>query len=66
MIIIEIRKGESIEVALKKLKYKFRKIKITEQLRENQYFDKPSVKKRAIKQKAIYKQKLKDQEDNNS
>jgi small subunit ribosomal protein S21 len=66
MIIVEIRKGESIEVALKKLKYKFRRIKITEQLRENQYYDKPSVKKRAIKQKAIYIQKLRDQEDNNS
>ena len=65
MIIVEIRKGESIEVALKKLKYKFRRIKITEQLRENQYYDKPSVKKRATKQKAIYIQKLRDQEDNN-
>lgn len=64
MLIVEVKKGESIDVALKKLKNKFKKIKITEELRERMYYDKPSSKKRAIKQKAIYRQKMKDQEDN--
>lgn len=64
MLIIEIRKGENIDVAIKKLKYKFRKIKITEQLRANQYYEKPSETKRKAKQKAIYIQKFRDQEEN--
>ena len=64
MLIIEIKKGENIDVAIKKLKYKFRKIKIVEQLRSNQYYEKPSEKKRRVKQKAVYIQKFRDQEDN--
>lgn len=64
MLIIEVKKGESIDVALKRLKNKFKKTKVTEEIRNRMYFDKPSVKKREIKQKAIYKQKMNDQEDN--
>ena len=62
MIIIEIKKGENIDIALKRLKFNFRKLKITDQLRERQYFEKPSVKKREIKSNAIYKQKNVDEE----
>ncbi len=64
MLIIEIKKGESIDVALKRLKNKFKKIKITEELRERKTFEKPSEVKRKEKKKAIYIQKLKNQEDN--
>lgn len=64
MLIVEVKKDESIDVALKRLKIKFKKTKITEQLRERMYYDKPSVKKRSVKQKAVYIQKLKDQENN--
>jgi small subunit ribosomal protein S21 len=63
MIIIEIKKGESIDVALKKLKNKFKRIKTTEELRERKTFEKPSETKRKEKKKAIYIQKLKNQED---
>jgi len=57
MLIIEIRKGESIDIALKRLKFKFRKTKVTDQLKERLAYEKPSVKKRKVKLKAIYKQK---------
>lgn len=65
MLIIEVKKGESIDVALKRLKGKFKRTKVVEQLRERVCYDKPSVKKREVKQKAIYIQKLRDQEENN-
>ena len=64
MLIVEVKKGESIDVALKKLKTKFKKTKVVEQLRDRMCYDKPSVKNREVKQKAIYIQKLRNQEDN--
>jgi len=64
MLIVEVKKGESIDIALKRLKFKFKKTKITEQLRNRMAYEKPSIKKRQTKQKAIYIQKLRDKEDN--
>jgi len=64
MLIIEIKKGDNIDSSLKKLKYKFKKTKVVEQLRDRMAYDKPSIKKRKVKQKAIYIQKLREQEDN--
>ncbi len=55
MIIIKVKKGENIDIALKRYKFKYRKTKISEQIRSKQQYDKPSVKKREEKQKAIYK-----------
>lgn len=63
MLIVEIKNGENIEVALKKFKNKFKKTKVAEQLRDNLYYDKPSVKKRVSKNKAIYIQKAKNQSE---
>lgn len=60
MIIIEVNKG--IEKALKEYKSKHRKLKIKEELRERQYFNKKSSKKRQVKLKAVYIQQLKDSE----
>ncbi len=65
MLIIEIKKGENIETSLKRLKTKFKKTKVTEQLRENTFFEKKSVKKRESKKNAIYiQQKYRNTEDN--
>jgi small subunit ribosomal protein S21 len=64
MLKVEVKKGENIDSALKKLKVKFKKTKVVEQLRDRMTYDKPSIKKRKVKQKAIYIQKLRDQEDN--
>ena len=58
MIVIQVKKGESIDKALKRYKYKVIKTKQIEQLREKQEFVKKSVKKREQKEKAKYKQSL--------
>ncbi len=63
MLKIIIKEGENIERALKRYKRKHRNIKIMQNLRENQYFTKPSVKRRREIQKAAYIQNLRDQED---
>lgn len=63
MLKIIVKDGESIERALKRYKRKHRNIKVMQNLRENQYFTKPSVKRRREIQKASYIQGLRDQED---
>lgn len=63
MIKIEIKEGENIERALKRYKRKHRNVKIMQNLREKQYFTKPSVERRREVQKASYIQNLRDQEE---
>lgn len=62
MIIIQVKKGENIDRALKRYKYKVIKTRQIEKLREKQEFVKKSVKRREQKMKAIYKQSLVDNE----
>ncbi len=59
MLIIKVDKG-GIEKAIKKLRKKVRNVKQINKLREKKQFTKPSVKKRLQKQKAVYIQKLND------
>lgn len=63
MIKIEIKEGENIERAIKRYKRKHRNVKVMQNLRDNQYFTKPSVQKRRQLQKASYIQHLRDQEE---
>ncbi|WMI69446.1 MULTISPECIES: 30S ribosomal protein S21 [Mangrovimonas] len=63
MIKIVIKEGESIERALKRYKRKHRNVKVMQNLREGQFFTKPSVRRRREIQKASYIQNLRDQED---
>ncbi len=63
MLKIIVKDGENIERALKRYKRKHRNIQVMQNLRENQYFTKPSVKRRREIQKAAYIQSLRDQED---
>ena len=63
MLRIEIKEGENIERALKRYKRKHRNVKVMQNLRENQFFTKPSVKRRREIQKASYIQSLRDAED---
>jgi small subunit ribosomal protein S21 len=63
MIVIPIKEGENIERALKKFKRKFEKTGVVKELRNRQAYTKPSVKKRQQKLKAIYIQKLQQEED---
>jgi len=63
MLRIEIKEGENIERALKRYKRKHRNIKVMQNLRENQFFTKPSVTRRRQIQKASYIQGLRDAEN---
>ncbi len=63
MLKIIIKEGENIERALKRYKRKHRNIKVMQNLREGQFFTKPSVKRRRQIQKAEYIQNIRDQED---
>jgi small subunit ribosomal protein S21 len=58
MIIIEIKPGEKLERAIKKLKRKFDSTKTEKLLRARKTYTKPSVKRRAEIKKAIYKEQL--------
>ncbi|RDY58165.1 30S ribosomal protein S21 [Flagellimonas nanhaiensis] len=63
MLIIPVKEGENIDRALKRFKRKFDKTGTMRQLRTRQQFTKPSVKRRAVIQKAQYIQSLRDQEE---
>lgn len=56
MLKVEVKRG-NIEFALKELKSKFIKTNVVKECRERKEFIKKSVKKRAQKNKASYKQK---------
>jgi small subunit ribosomal protein S21 len=63
MIVVPIKEGENIEIALKKFKRKFEKTGEMLELRSRQAFTKPSVVQREQKKKAIYIQGLQRQEE---
>ena len=63
MLIIQIKDGENIDRALKRLKRKFDRTGTMRQLRSRQAFMKPSVKRRAQVKKAQYIQGLRDAEE---
>ena len=63
MIIVPVKEGDNIEKALKKFKRKFEKTGAIRELRSRKNFEKPSVRKRIAKQKAIYVQHLRLQDE---
>lgn len=63
MIVVPIKEGENVDRALKKLKRKFEKTGVVRELRTRQKFTKKSVLRREQKRKAIYVQKLRQQEE---
>ena len=58
MLVINIKENESIDKALKRFKKKFEKTGVLRELRSRTAFEKPSVRRRGIVLKAVYKQKL--------
>ncbi len=62
MIIVPVKEGENIERALKKFKRKFDRTGVIKELRARQQYDKPSVLKRLKMERAIYVQKLRQEE----
>lgn len=63
MLIIPIKDGENIDRALKRFKRKFDKTGTKRSLQTRKEFVKPSIKRRAVIQKAQHVQRLRNQED---
>ncbi len=63
MLIIPIKEGENIDRALKRFKRKFDKTGTKKSLQTRKEFVKPSIRRRAVIQKAQHVQRLRDQED---
>lgn len=63
MIIVPLKEGENIERALKRFKRKFEKTGVIRELRSRQAYVKPSIRRREQLKKAIYVQKLQDNEE---
>ena len=63
MLRVPVKKG-NLQKALKIFKKKFRDTKVLKELREREYFVKPSLKRKLIKDKAI--RKLKNERKNNN
>lgn len=63
MIVVPVKEGENIERALKKFKRKFEKTGVVRELRDRQAYIKPSDRRREEVKKAIYIQKLQEEED---
>ena len=64
MLIVKLKKGENINRALKRFKVKFRNTQVIKQIRERQYFEKKSVKRRREVMNTIYKQRVLDEQQN--
>ena len=63
MLIIPVKEGENIERALKKFKKKFDRTGIVRELRDRQYYTKPSIEKREQIKKAVYRNQMQENED---
>lgn len=60
MIIVDLNKEKNLETALRTLKNKVQKTKLVQELRIRKEYSKPSVRKRDLKLKAIYTNKIKN------
>ncbi|MCH2214555.1 MAG: 30S ribosomal protein S21 [Flavobacteriales bacterium] len=63
MLIIPVKEGENIERALKKFKKKYDRTGVVKELRSRQQFTKPSVIKRQEKLKAVYVNKMRQENE---
>ena len=63
MLQVQVKEGEGVEKALKKLKKKFEKTQTLRELRKRQVFTKPSVVRREIIKRAKHKQRLIEAQD---
>ncbi len=63
MLIVQVKEGEGVEKALKKLKKKFEKTQTLRELRNRKNFTKPSVRRRETIKRARYKQRLIEAEE---
>ncbi len=64
MLIIEIKDGESIDKALKRYKRKVQNTGMIKELRRRKEFVKPSVQRRNQVLKAVYREKVREEQSN--
>lgn len=64
MIKVVIQDNESLDKALKRFKKKYEKAGILKEFRKRQFFSKPSVEKKMLKERAIRKAKRIIDEEN--
>ncbi len=60
---IKLKKGESVDKALKRLKKKMLKEGVLQKAREKQYFEKPTSKRYRESRRAKYIQRLKSKQE---
>jgi small subunit ribosomal protein S21 len=58
MIVINVKENESIDRALKRFKKKFERTGVLKELRSRGHYEKPSVRRRSVKLRAAYRQKM--------
>lgn len=63
MLSVKVKKGEGIDRALKRYRYKVIQTKQLVDLKEDRYYEKPAQKKRKKMAKAKYKEMKKGLED---
>lgn len=56
MLVVNIKENESIDKALKRFKKKFEKTGVLKELRARTSYEKPSVRRRGVVLKAVYRQ----------
>lgn len=64
MIKVVIQDGESVDKALKRFKKKYEKSGVLKEFRRRQFFVKPSVERKMLKERAIRKNKRLIDEEN--
>ena len=63
MIQVNVKENESIDKALKRFKKKFERTGVLKELRSRTFYEKPSVSRRNEKIKAVYREKMRSQND---
>jgi small subunit ribosomal protein S21 len=58
MIVVNVKENESIDRALKRFKKKFERTGVLKELRSRGHYEKPSVRRRSVKLRAAYRQKM--------
>ena len=58
MIVVNVKENESVDKALKRFKKKFERTGVLKELRARTFYEKPSIKRRNVRLKAAYRQKM--------
>ncbi|MCX7697276.1 MAG: 30S ribosomal protein S21 [Bacteroidales bacterium] len=65
MIIVQLKEGDTIDKALKKLKRRFEKTGLSRELRKRQHYIKPSERRREARARALFIQRLMSSQTHN-